>query len=110
MTFDKHFFEYARKLYELRNTPEHRRVFAELYWRGFLMAVGVLIMLCFLYAAWQLGTVIYSLDTDAETAPHVVSSLINKGQLESTIQEFEARTSRFDAFKTTPSAAVSDPS
>ena len=110
MTFDKNFFEYVRKTYECRHSPEHRHAFADMYWRMFLAGMSALIVLCFLYAAWQLGSVLYSLDTTTVDVPHGASSLINRTQLQNTIQQFQTRTTKFNSFKTSPSIPVVDPS
>lgn len=110
MTFDKHILEYVRKTYECRHSPEHRHAFADMYWRMFLASVTVTIILCFLYAAWQLGSVLYSLDTTTVDVPYSASSLINRTQLEDTINQFQIRTTKFNSFKATPSTPVADPS
>ncbi|MDE1925024.1 MAG: hypothetical protein KGH79_02505 [Patescibacteria group bacterium] len=99
----------VRDAYASRFEPEGVRPLADIYWRTLLVLAVTLVLCAVLYGIWDLFGVLDALASVPDTSPPPPAAL-NRTTLETVVQGFQTRQTRFNDFGSTHSAAIPDPS
>lgn len=109
MIFLIHLWSSARMIWHYRHEPENLRKIADVYW-GMLL---VLAALTFIGLAAYSGIKFYEVFDENDEAPLLSSGgggiMLNRADLQSTLEVFDTRKSQYEYFKKNL-PAISDPS
>ena len=108
MSYTRDTYRHLRSLYEARCEPEGLRVLAELYWRTLLFVAMLCIGGTIAFGLWQFVAVLERLST-AQRPEELPPIALNRAELQSTIQEYMTRESRYQETITHP-ISIGDPS
>jgi len=106
----EHYNSTFREIYMYRHTPENQRVIAGLYWRVLLISASLLVIFSIVYGVYSIFSTSRARDNFISTVqvPSAAPTL-DKAKLQSAIESFRARESRFETLKTNKPSIV-DPS
>ncbi len=110
MKFSHSHWNKVRDAYANRTEPESFRILARVYWHALLYVTTCIVLIAVSYGLWQLVAVF----SGPKESPVLVSSeasppLINRTQLETTVQGFKDRQAKYEFLKSNP-PQLSDPS
>ncbi|MBI2610600.1 hypothetical protein HYW60_01535 [Candidatus Kaiserbacteria bacterium] len=98
-----------RDTWQYRHEPEKLRVLADMYWRMLLILAALLFLLLAIFA----GVKSYSIFEEEVETPLLSSGggsiPFNTGELESALEQFEARRTHYEYLKKNP-PEIADPS
>ncbi len=92
-----------------RYEPEGVRSLAAMYWRGLLVAAGILVIASVLYGVWDIFSVLDALASAPDTSPPPPAA-VDRVALHSVVQGFQTRQTQFDDFRASPPPTIPDPS
>ena len=103
------FWKRIRRTLGERHDPAGLHTLADLYWRSLLAAAFAVLVLVFLYSTWGLWRILEDLDA-AQGTSATPASVLNRTDLNATIQSFDGRKVQFDTLKAGSATPIRDPS
>lgn len=108
MKFFTNIWNYTREVWSFRHEPEHFRKLADFYWRALLVLAALIVIGSGTYGVMKFMAALQERE-DALGPSGGGVPLLNKKDLEATLEGFAARAAAYESFKTTP-PKIADPS
>jgi hypothetical protein len=109
MKFSNDTWNELRSLYEGRHQPESLQLLAELYWRTLLSVSLVCVVGILIFGTWEFISVLGELSSSQGGANSAPPAVLNRPQLESVLNTYDARQATYQATQANP-VSIGDPS